>query len=218
MTHHTIGILGSGNIGKNAAIHFVKAAHSVYLANSRGPDSLKELIASIGQGAQAATVAEAVAHSSIVLLAVPWPAKEATIASAGGAGAFKGKIVIDATNPYTEYPSVEDLGTRAASEVIASLLGPDARVVKAFNTIYFETLAKEARPGAPLGSRIALPICSNDGAAAAIVAALIEQIGFTPVQIGTLASSRLQEPNQPLYNKDYTPAEVHEVLASTNAS
>jgi len=145
-----IGVLGSGNIGRNAAIHFLKAGHTVYLANSRGPESLREAVAELGAGARAATVADAVGRAEIVLIAVPWLAKEKTIDSAGGAGVFAGKIVIDAMNPYTEYPATEDLGGRTSSEIVASLLSPTARVVKAFNTIYFQTLADAARPGAPL--------------------------------------------------------------------
>ncbi len=207
-----IGILGSGNIGRNAAIHFLKAGHTVYLANSRGPDSLRGTVADLGVRARAATVADAVARAEIVLIAVPWMAKEATIQSAGGPAAFAGKIVIDAMNPYTEYPATEDLGGRTSSGVVAALLDPAAKVVKAFNTIYFQTLAGQARPGAPLDQRIALPVCGDDADARQKVSSLIDAIGFAPVNMGGLAASRLQEPDQPLYNRDFTPPELRAEL------
>lgn len=207
-----IGILGSGNIGRNAAIHFLKAGHTIYLANSRGPDSLREIIGKLGLRAHAATVADAVAASEMVLIAVPWLAKEETIRSAGGAAAFADKIVIDAMNPYTEFPATEDLGGRTSSEVVAALLSPKARVVKAFNTIYFQTLAGEARPDAPVDRRIAIPVCGNDPDARKAVSTLIDAIGFAPVDMGDLSNSRLQEPDQPLYNKEFTPPQLHSEL------
>ena len=203
-----IGILGSGNIGRNAAIHSLKAGHTVFLANSRGPESLRTMAAELGERAHASTVSDAVAKAKVVMIAVPWLAKEETIKAAGGPGAFAGRIVIDATNPYTEYPAVEDLGGRTSSEVLAGLLSPSARVVKAFNTIYYMTLASAARPGAPLDERIALPIAGDDAEAKKTVSSLIDAIGFAPIDLGGLAVSRIQEPEQPLYNKDFSPPQV----------
>jgi predicted dinucleotide-binding enzyme len=214
----TIGILGAGNIGRNAAIHFIRAGHPVYLANSRGPASLHEVTQALGSLAHAATVHDAVAAADIVLLALPWAAKEDTIQAAGGAGAFAGKIVIDAMNPYLEYPAVEDLAGRSSTEVVAGLLDPSARVVKAFNTIYYVSLADDARPGAPLDERIAIPVAGNDGPANDKIAALIESIGFAPVIIGGLPASLRQEPNQPLYNRNFTLPEFQAELARPSRS
>ncbi|HEY0792339.1 MAG TPA: NADPH-dependent F420 reductase [Chthoniobacterales bacterium] len=206
-----IGILGSGNIGKNAAKHFVRVGHRVRLSNSKGPETLTATVAEIGPEAEAATTADTVAFGEVILLAVPWAKRAAAFAAAGGPAAFAGKIVIDALNPYTEFPSVEELHGRTSSSVVASEL-PDARVVKAFNTIYFETLANGSkRADAP--DRIALPVCGDDPAAKRIVCALIEQIGFDAVDAGTLAQSRRQEPFQPLYNKDYPATQVLQELA-----
>ena len=206
-----IGILGAGNIGKNAAKHFVRVGHQVRLSNSKGPESLTGTIAEIGPGAQAATAADTVAHAEVILLAVPWTRRAEAIAAAGGAAAFAGKIVIDALNPYTEYPKVEDLHGRTSSAVVASEL-PAARVVKAFNTIYYETLANGSRP-ADASGRIALPVCGDDSAAKRLVCALIDQIGFDAVDAGTLAQSRIQEPFQPLYDKDYPATRVLQELS-----
>jgi hypothetical protein len=199
-----ISILGSGNIGHNAAIHFANAGHEVWLANSRGPDSLRDTVRDLGSRAHAATAADAVAQGQIVLLAVPWTAKEATIQAAGGPEAFAGKTVIDAMNPYTEYPAVENLAGRASSEVVATLLDPSAKVIKAFNTIYYQSLANDSRKSAPLDQRIAIPIAGDNARAKHQISALIEAIGFAPVDTGVLASSHLQEPDQPLYNRNFT--------------
>jgi predicted dinucleotide-binding enzyme len=211
-----IGIIGSGNIGRNVAKHLVEAAHDVILANSRGPESLRATVQELGPRASEATVAEAAEAAHVLLLAVPWTRKQETIAAAGGAAAFAGKIVIDAMNPYPDYPALEDLGGRTSSEVVAGLL-PGAKVVKAFNTMYYETLANEAKKGSPPEERIALPICSDDEAAKMVVAALIDEIGFTAVDAGSLSQSRLQEPLQPLYNKDLKPALVRAELARRGA-
>jgi 8-hydroxy-5-deazaflavin:NADPH oxidoreductase len=145
-------------------------------------------------------------------VAVPWTRREEAFRSAGGAEAFAGKIVVDAKNPYTEYPKVQDLGARASSEVIASEL-PGARVVKAFNTIYFETFANRAKPRVLIEKRIALPVCSDDSEAKKIVSDLIRQIGFVAVDAGKLADSKRQEPFQPLYDKDYTAEQVRRELS-----
>jgi predicted dinucleotide-binding enzyme len=206
-----IGILGSGNIGKNAAKHFVRAGHHVRLSNSKGPETLTGTIAEIGPGAEAATTADTAACSEVILLAFPWTKRVEAFAAAGGAQAFAGKIVIDALNPYTDYPDVEDLHGRPSSTLAASEL-PGARVVKAFNTIHHEKLAHGSKP-ADSPERIALPVCGDDPEAKRAVSALIEQIGFDAVDAGTLSQSRRQEPFQPLYDKNYPATQVLQELS-----
>jgi 8-hydroxy-5-deazaflavin:NADPH oxidoreductase len=204
-----IGVIGSGSIGKNAAKHFALAGQDVYLSNSRGPESLKSLEKELGPKIQPSTVADTVSRTEVILLAVPWSGRE-QLFSEIGPSAFAGKIVIDAMNPYSNYPEVEDLGGKASSEVVAAAL-PGARVVKAFNTIYFASLAENARPSQPEKERIALPIAADDPSAAEIVAKLIRDIGFAPVKTGTLAQSMVQEPFQPFYNRDLTPGELEKL-------
>jgi 8-hydroxy-5-deazaflavin:NADPH oxidoreductase len=97
-------------------------------------------------------------------------------------------------------------------QVVAEAL-PGGRLVKAFNTIYFETLAIGAKPGSSLEERIALPVAGDDVEAKKVVSDLIEQIGFAPVDTGRLAESKYQEPGQPLYDKDYKPADALRELA-----
>ena len=116
--------------------------------------------------------------------------------------------MIDATNPYTaDFPKLDDLGDQTASEVIAAAL-PEAKVVKALNTIHYQSLRHKALPAAPdkegtPSGRIAMPICGDDASAKDTVARLISDIGFEPVDLGPLRLGKHQEPFQPLYSRDY---------------
>jgi hypothetical protein len=205
-----IGILGAGNIGSNAARLFAAAGHSVRLANSRGPASLGKLVEDMGPHVIASTPEDAVAFGDLVLLAVPWPAKEEAIPEAGP---YDGKIVVDAMNPYTEDFEIEDLGDRTSSEIIATLV-PGARLVKAFNTIYYRRLATEGKPKGSKG-RLAIPVAGDDADAKAIVMGLIDEIGFDAVDSGSLAEGgRRQQPGTPVYNQPLDAREAKAALAS----
>jgi len=204
-----IGILGAGNIGANAARLLTKAGHDVRIANSRGPQSLTDLIAELGPRAQAATPSDAVAFGDLVLIAIPWVAKEEAIPEAGP---YDGKIVIDAMNPYTEDFEIEDLGDRTSSEITRTLV-PGARLVKAFNTIYYRRLASEGKPRGADG-RLAIPVAGDDADAKARVMALIDEIGFDAIDSGSLhEGGRRQEPGTPVYNQPYDASEAREALA-----
>jgi predicted dinucleotide-binding enzyme len=146
------------------------------------------------------TPADAARWADIVLLAVPWR----TTAALPPVDAVAGKIVIDAMNPYTKDGGIADLGASSASEETRKRL-PGARLVKAFNTIWFEHLAKLGRKDLPLDDRHAVFVAGDDDEAKKIVMALIEQIGFGPVDTGSLAAGgRRQQPNTALYNKTLT--------------
>jgi predicted dinucleotide-binding enzyme len=201
-----IGIIGSGHIGETLARHFAKAGHQVGLSNSRGPASLTALVKSIGPNACAMTVPEAARFGEIVVLAVPWRTPEAL----PRANLLAGKIVIDAMNPYSAQGEVMDIGDQNSSEVVARRL-PGARLVKTFNTMYYHTLATEAR--APGSNRLVLFVAGDDAEAKAVVSRLIEQIGFTPVDTGSLAvGGRKQQPGSPIYNRPITEAQAREAL------
>lgn len=184
----TFGIIGAGNIGQTVARHLVKAGHPVILANNSGADSLKEIAQSLGNGATAGTILQA-AHADIVLLSLPW-SQVPTLAEVTD---WTGRIVIDATNHFITYAPdfrVEDLGSMASSEVVASLLS-GARVVKAFNTIFYKTLAEDPRVSG--GNRV-LFVSGDDLPAKKEVMGVIELLGFAPIDLGSLSEgSKLQQ-------------------------
>jgi len=205
-----IGILGAGNIGGTAAKLFATAGHQVRIANSRGPQSLAALVHELGPNVRAATAEDAVAFGDIVLIAVPWFAKEDAI---GAAGPYDDKIVIDAMNAYTEEFELDDLGNRSSSEITKTLV-PGARLVKAFNTIYYKRLANDGKPSGAK-DRLAVFLAGDDAAAKAIVAKLIDEIGFEPIDTGTLAAGgRKQQPGSAIYNVPLTVRDAKKTLAA----
>jgi predicted dinucleotide-binding enzyme len=204
-----IGVIGAGMIGATAARLFVKAGHDVAISNSRGPASLAELEAELKPRGRAATALDAARFGEIVLLAVPWRNPEAL----PPAGEVAGKIVIDAMNPYGKDGSVTDLGQSTSSEETRKRL-PGARLVKAFNTIWFRHLAERGRPDLPVGERHAIFVAGDDEDAKRVVTRLIEEIGFGAVDTGSLAvGGQRQQPNTPLYNKVMTVEQARRAAA-----
>lgn len=189
----TFGIIGAGNIGQTVARHLLKAGYPVILANNSGGDSLTEITRSLGAGAIAGTVLHA-AQADIVLLSLPW----SQVPTLKDVTDWAGKTVIDATNHFITYApdfKVEDLGGKASSEVVASLL-PGAKIVKAFNTIFYKTLAEDPRT---LGGNRVLFVSGNDQASKTEVTSVIASLGFAPIDLGTLAEgSKLQQAKGPL--------------------
>lgn len=207
-----IGIIGSGNIGSTTARLFAAAGHEVTVANSRGPESLRELVGELGQHAQAGTVADAAREADVVLVAVPLRAYSDLPAEA-----FAGKVVIDANNYYPERDGrIAELesGETTSSELLARHLS-GARVVKAFNTMNFRPLGSEGRPQAPRAERLAIYLAGDDDGAKAIVAGLIEEIGFAPVDTGGLHDGGArQQPGAPIYNNPMTAQEAEAAVTS----
>lgn len=208
-----IGILGAGNIGATAARLFVAAGHDVAVSNSRGPETLRELIRELGPQAHAMTIADAARFGEVVLLAVPWRSPEALPQPE----LLRNKIVIDAMNPYRPDGGFYDLeGSTSSEEVLKRV--PGARLVKAFNTIYYVHLASRGRNDLPLEDRHTIYVAGDDAEAKKIVAHLIEEIGFAPVDTGSLREGgRMQEPNSPIYNKTYTAREARQFLLDLEA-
>lgn len=205
-----IAILGSGRIGAVAARLFVAAGHDIAIANSRGPESLCGLVAELGARAHAMTVADAARFGDLVLLAVPWHMEEAL----PSAEVLRGKIVIDAMNPYNPAGGFFDLEGSTSSEIVLRRM-PEARLVKAFNTIYYEHLATRGRNDVPMEDRHAIYLAGDDDAAKQIVAGLIREIGFAPVDTGSLREGgRLQQPDSAIYNETYSAREAAKVMAS----
>jgi 8-hydroxy-5-deazaflavin:NADPH oxidoreductase len=193
----TIGIIGSGAIGAAFARTLARSGITAIIFNSRGPDSLKELVRELGPSIKAGTREEA-ARADIVFVAVNWTKLSTALA---GLPEWSSRILIDANNPI-EAPLFKpvDLKGRASSEVVAEL-APGARVVKAFNHLRAEVLAGDPQSD---GGRRVLFYSGNDAAAKAEVAALIEQIGFVGIDLGSLdVGGRLaQFPGGPLRNQN----------------
>ncbi|HKW75314.1 MAG TPA: NADPH-dependent F420 reductase [Terriglobales bacterium] len=199
-----IGIIGAGRIGSTAARLFVEAGHEVAISNSRGPDSLRNLVAQIGARAHGVAVDDAARFGELVLLAVPWHREEAL----PQAELLRGKIVIDAMNPYRPDGGFFDLGDSTSSEIVLQRM-PGARLVKAFNTIYYEHLAQRGRKDLPVQERHAIYVAGDDHQAKEAVSRLIEEIGFASVDTGSLREGgRLQQPDSLIYNQTFTAREA----------
>lgn len=202
-----VGMIGAGNIGATAARLWLKAGHSVAISNSRGPETLKDLVKSLGANAKAVKPEEAAQFGEVVLEAIPFgryaslPAKE-----------LEGKILISAANYYPQRDGKIELGGLSQTEFVAKHL-PKVRVVKAFNTIYYQHLATMGDTNLSLEDRIAIYIAGDDTEAKTVVSKLIEEIGFAPIDTGSLANSKIQEPGAAIYNKPMKAREAREHLA-----
>ena len=207
-----IGIVGSGNIGANAARLFVRAGHEVALSNSRGGEGLEKLVAELGNKAKATTIEQAADFGELVLIAIPF-GKFKTLPE----DSFKGKVVIDAGNYYPERDgkfAELDNDQTTSSELMSAHL-KEARLVKAFNTIYFKHLATQGNPSLPLEDRRAIFIAGDDSGAKEIVAKLIEELGFAAVDTGFLhEGGRSQQPGTAIYNKDVTAREAAALVSN----
>lgn len=181
-----IAIIGTGNVGSGLASAFVDAGHHVHLAG-RTPEQAATAAAATGAEA-AANPASASALADVIVLAVPFGSAE-EIARAI-APVVNGKIVIDVTNPAKEdWSGPLFFGTGSGAEQIAAWL-PEARVVKAFNTLFAGNIGNPAPDGIALDGFVA----GDDAAAKAQVFALEAAIGLNPVDVGPLRAARLLEP------------------------
>lgn len=189
----TVGMLGAGNVAQTIGRLAVSAGHRVVFSNSRGPESLSDLVAQSGANASAGTVAEA-ARADVVILAVGWDQVPATVKDQAD---LDGRVVIDATNQWHgQDPQNEvDLGEQTGSEYIATLM-PGARVVKAFNTVFMEVVAQRAdRSGEPL----VIFLAGDDAESKSTVSTFVDSIGLAPVDLGDLRSGgRLMQARGPL--------------------
>lgn len=207
-----IGIIGSGNIGATAARLFARAGHEVAVSNSRGGEGLETLVAELGDGARATGIEEAARFGEVVLVAVPFGRYETLPAEA-----FAGKVVIDANNYYPQRDgqfAQLDGGETTSSELVASHL-KGARLVKGFNTIWFEHLKQQGDTSLPLEERRAIFIAGDDAEAKRTVARLVEEIGFAAVDTGALgAGGRRQQVGTPVYNQELNAREAARVLSA----
>lgn len=197
----TVGIIGSGLVGGSVARLAVAAGYSVVLSNSRGPESIAQLVQELGPPARAATVDEAIEAGDIVALPVPLASFQAL-----PAGRLAGKVVLDQTNYYPEFwrhPAL-DAGTLTSSELVQQHL-KDSHVVKGLHNLDWNHMYSNARPHGGL-ERTTLPIAGDDAAAKTAVTRFLEAVGYDVVDAGPLAESWRIEPGTPLYFWPYAPA------------
>lgn len=198
----TLGIVGAGLIGGTVARLAVDAGVDVVIANSRGPETLADLVSDLGPRARAATAEEAAGAGDLVVLTVPLKALDALPSAA-----FEGRVVLDTGNYYPQRDGeIADLasGSITTTELTARTL-PGARVVKVFNNIFFEHLGALARPQAAAGSeeRSVLAIAGDDEGAKQAAAELLDTLGYDVVDAGPLAESWRFEPDTPAYGLPY---------------
>lgn len=206
-----IGIIGSGNIGATLARLLSAAGHDVVLSNSRGPESLQGVVAELGERVRAGTPEEVAREGELVIEAIPFGRLGELPAAA-----LSGKILVTAANYYANRDGAIDLGGLSESEHLARLV-PGARVVKAFNTIWFKHLASQGDPSKPLAERRAIFVAADDAEAKRTVSDLIEELGFAPVDTGSLHDSVRQQPSSPIYNQDLTGGEAQARLKALDS-
>lgn len=179
-----IGIIGTGNIGGALARLWMAQGHEVVLG-VRDEQKIQAVRGTF-PGASVALIADAAAGAEVVTLALPWPAVEQVLAQMGP---LAGKVLIDTNNPLkADLSGLEALGGRSAAEVIQQL-HPEARVVKAFNTVGAAYLGHARVGEADAGGFY----CGNDKDAKAVVAKLVGQTGLVPVDCGPLRNARYLE-------------------------
>jgi len=206
---HKIGIVGSGHIGGTLGILLAKAGYEV-LYSSRHPDRLKDLVKASGPKACAGSVAEAIAFGDVIVLSVPL--KAIPELDAGTKEALKGKIVIDTSNPYPERDGVIAEEARkepgGMGDFVARLL-PGARIVRAFNTVYFEDLKKGMNKA---GEKIGIPIAGDDQEGLGVISELVKSAGLDPVVVGGLSTSKLFDVGTTVYATSAPAIKIREIL------
>ncbi|MFG1920975.1 NADPH-dependent F420 reductase [Cryptosporangium sp. NPDC048952] len=204
----TVGFIGSGHIGGTVARLAVAAGYDVVVSNSRGPETLADLVAELGPKARAATASEAAAAGDLVVVSVPFGKYQQVPVEP-----LAGKAVVDTNNYYPDrdgkFPALDDGSTTGSELLQGHLVG--AHVVKVFNNIYWESLRSLARP-AGASDRSALAIAGDDADAKAAVTAFLDAIGYDAVDAGPLAEGRRYQPGTPAYGGIYAGASLQDAV------
>jgi predicted dinucleotide-binding enzyme len=208
-----IGIIGAGNIGGNLARRFRGLGHKVFVANSRGPQSLADLAAETG--ATPVPFTEAAQRAGVLIVTIP-EKNIPNLPRALFAGVPNSVVVVDTGNYYPQQrdgriAGIEDGLTESAW--VSQQLGRP--VVKAFNNIYAEHLLKSGRPAGTSG-RVALPVAGDEDRAKSVVLKLIDELGFDGVDAGGIDDSWRQQPGTPVYGADFDAEGVRRALANAS--
>jgi len=203
-----IGVIGSGHIGGTIGGLWVKAGHPV-LFSSRHPEELKDLVGGLGPLAQAGTVEQAIAFGDVVFIAVPYGAVPQIGRDYGKA--LAGKVLIDADNAVARRDgAITEEVERDGIGITTQKYFPEARVVRAFNTMNYAIFAHEAHRADP---RLAIPIAGDDTAAVETTAGLVRDAGFDPVVVGKLVDARRFQMGSPGYGQNVSAAELRQKLS-----
>ena len=204
----TIGFIGSGHIGSSVARAALSKGYRVVMSNSRGPDSLADLVADLGEGATAATGSEAASAGDFVVVSVPLKA-----ALSVPVGPLAGKVVIDTDNYYFErdghIQELDDHELTVSGFLQRHLVG--AQVAKGFNHIKWSEIPSDALPSGTPGRR-ALATASDFPDAVELVTRFFDEIGFDTVNIGPLSESWRIERDQPGYGGRFDAAALRAKL------
>jgi predicted dinucleotide-binding enzyme len=196
-------------IGSTMAKLWADAGHTVLIA-SRHPEELEPLAEKLGRNATAGAPVDAAAFGEAILLTVPLAAIPQLAADL--APSLAGKVVLDTGNAYEKRDGAaahEASQDPQGSAGWAARMFPDARWVKAFNTVYFKVLEREAHRD---GDRVGIPLASDDPQALDIAATLVKDAGFEPVVVGPLARGREFEPDTPPYNTGMSARDLRALL------
>ena len=205
----TMGIIGAGHIGSQVARKAVELGYDIVISNSRGPETLAQLVGELGPRARAATAAEAAAAGDFAVVTVPLKNYRDIPVEP-----LAGKIVIDTNNYYWErdgrIPAL-DKGEATTSGLLQEHL-PTSKVAKGFNHIMASDITSDGSP-AGTANRRALATASDYPEATELVTRLYDEFGFDTVSIGPLEESWRVERDRPAYVIKQNQAELKENLA-----
>jgi 8-hydroxy-5-deazaflavin:NADPH oxidoreductase len=196
-------------IGATLAKLWVDAGHDVRLS-SRHPENLQPLVGALGQRASAGTAEDAAAFGDVVMLTVPLAAVPGLARTL--APLLQGKVVLDTGNAYDKRDGAAALDAKRhprGSAGWAAAMFPGTRWVKAFNTVYFKVLEREAHRD---GDRVGIPLAGDDPAALDTAEMLVRDAGFDPVIVGTLDRGKEFEPDTRTYNTGMSGRELREIF------
>jgi predicted dinucleotide-binding enzyme len=206
-----IGVIGSGKIGGALGTLWVKSGHQV-LFSARDLEAVKRLVATLGPNAHAGTPTDAAVFGEVILVSVPY----AALPQIGRelADPLKGKVVLDTCNPFPGRDGDMAIAAQSKGAGIASAeYLPGTRLVRAFNSVPYTALRTEAHR---TGDRIAVPLAGDDKAALAVAAQLVEDAGFQPLVVGTLARAKEFDVGTPAFGRALTAVELRRALGMSS--